>query len=254
MPLPLLPGLMKNADDQGDDLPTEQPEGLTQFLDGLEEDDILGLVSAADDYNTANPDATVDPDADPEDPAEATEGEDDGTEEDPDALGDTDPAPPPDGEEAPAEGDEGDGTGSIDAIDAQMDEDIANAASTLSQMQDLADGDSESAPDVAKLVKQATGLSDKIDKRRKLLDKAMKAEDPQAAAQAGMDAQDSLTAMEHLLEAAKALGVKTEAPGMTDKDHPAIKAWSAKVQGKKLDLPSAAAKPAVAAPKPAFAK
>lgn len=240
MPLPLLPGLVKNAADENDeDLHTEQPSGLAQFLDGLEDSDIQELVSTADQYHADNPDPLEDAA-----PAEGEESADD-------AAGDTDPAPPPGDDDEAAPGDESasteppgageddqeaDGSGSIDAIDAQLDEDIANAANVLSQMQDLADGDSESAPDVAKLVKQASGLSDKMDKQRKLLDKAIKAEDPQAAAQAGMDAQDSLTAMEKLLEAAQALGAKTEAPAMTDKDHPAIKAWSDKVQGKKLGI------------------
>lgn len=244
MPLPLLPGLVKNTDEDTQDLHTEEADGLTQFLDGLGEDEILGLVAEADEYHATNPDQAVDPDADPEDVNEAAEGETEGTVADPDAA-DTEPAPPMDDGETP---DEGDGSGSIDDIDAQLDEDMANAAHVLSQMQDIADGDSDSAPDVAKLVKQASGLSDKIDKQRKLLDKAIKAEDAQAAAQAGMDANDSLTAMEKLLEAAQALGAKSEAPGMTDKDHPAIKAWSAKIQGKKLGVAPAAA------PKPAFAK
>lgn len=238
MPLPVLPGLMKTAND-GEDLHTEEASALTQFLDGLEEDEIQGMVAAADDYDAANPSDAVDPDADPDDLAKEVDGDEEGTDADPNAASDTEPAPPLD-DEAPADGEEGNGSGSIDDIDAQMDEDIANAASVLSQMEDIASGDSDSAPDVAKLVKQATGLSAKIDKQRKLLDKAIKAEDAQAAAQAGMDAMDSLTAMEKLLEAAQALGAKTDAPGMTDKDHPAIKAWSAKVQGKKLGAPGAA--------------
>ena len=111
MPLPLLPGLVKTADDDAQDLHTEEADGLTQFLDGLGEDEILGLVAEADEYHAAKPDPAVDPDADPEDVNEAAEGETEGTEAEPDAA-DTEPAQPMDyGEDTP---DEGDGSGSID--------------------------------------------------------------------------------------------------------------------------------------------
>lgn len=234
MPLPLLPGLI--APDSTDAPPDDgsdagAPEGqspLAAFLDELDDAQMQELVGAAQDYHDANPD--------PEPDLEQPGAEEDGP-VDLDAPPAEDEAPPEDGEEPPAPGEddpEAAGVAGLDDVDAQLDSDIESASTVITQMQDLADGDSDSAPDVAKLVKQATGLSDKIAKQRKLLDKAIKAEDVQAAAQAGMDANDALTAMQKLLEAAQALGAKTDAPAMQPSDHPSIKAWAAKIQGKKL--------------------
>ncbi len=228
MAIPILPGLMASDDDTPPDDSAEQaPSALAQFLDGLDDSQIQELVAAAADYDQANPDAAADPDADPADPNEA--GEDDAAPEDPDAP----PADDADPDAPPAEGDDAAAPGDLDAVDKQMDVDIQEAATVCQQLEEIAGGDSDSAPDVAKLLKQATGLSDKIDKQRKLLDKALKNEDVQAAAQAGMDANDALSAMQALLVAAQALGTKTEAPAMQPGDHPAIKVWAAKVQGKK---------------------
>lgn len=227
MPLPLLPGLQAGADDPTPDDSAEPVSSpLADFLDGLDDSQIQELVAAADDYDQANPDAAVDPDADPEAPP----ADDDAPPDDPDAP----PADDADSDAPPAEGDDAEASPQdLDAVDKQMDVDIQEAATVCSQLEELAGGDSDSAPDVAKLLKQASGLSDKIDKQRKVLDKALKNEDVQAAAQAGMDANDALSAMQALLVAAQALGTKTEAPAMKPGDHPAIKAWAAKVQGKK---------------------
>lgn len=248
MGLPILPALKKSPAPSPDDEPVTDGEddagtaaaSLGELLDGLDDSQVQELVASAE---------ALDPgeqEPDPGDVDEAAEGEDDGT-------GDTDPAPPPDGEDdAPTDDEAGDADASgvapedLDAIDQQLSIDVEEAATVVGQMQDLADGESDSAPDVAKLIKQATGLQDKIAKQQKLLAKAIKAEDVQAAAQAGMDATDALTAMQALLTAAQALGAKSEAPTMKPGDHPALKMWAAKVQGKKL-----AARPALAPPPPA---
>lgn len=233
MPLPLLPGLMAPETDDPSTVEPDSgsaPSDLAAFIDSLDDAQMQELVGAAQDYADANPDdpSTEQPGAEEDGPVDpdAAPADDD----DPDApAADDDPDAPPaddDGSDANSQG--------LDAIDSQLDSDIESAATVIKQMQGLADGDSDSAPDVAKLVKQATALNDKMAKQRKLLDKAMKADDVQAAGQAGMDANDTLTAMQKLLEAAQALGVKTEAPPMKASDHPTMKAWAAKVQGKKL--------------------
>lgn len=210
---------MSGADASPDDaVDAPAASELASFIDSLDDSQIQELNAAADAYAAANPDDAAPP------PAEG---------EDPDTL----PAPPPGEEEDPSletpeeEADEP-APEDLAAISTNASIDVEDAATAIAAMQEIADSDSDSAPAVAKLVALAGKLEASVQKSAALVDKAITKEDVQAAAQAGIDCRCFLEAIQALQVAASSMGQKVEAPGMTPQDHPALKAWSAKVLGK----------------------
>ncbi len=228
MPLPLLPGLKAGAPAPTDDAAAIPASALSDFINGLDDSQVQELVAAADEWAAANPDDGA--------PLEEAPLEEEG------APGDTIPAPGPEDEpltdvdnEAPAE--EGDVEPSVEdlaAVSAQAEADAGDAASSIASLQDMADGDSLQAPTIGKLVAIAIKLEQALQKSQALVDKSVTKEDVQAAAQAGIDCRQYLEAIQALQQAAQTMSSATEAPAMTPKDHPALKAWAARTQGKTL--------------------
>ncbi len=235
--MPILPGLMSSDEPPDENEPspaTGGPDPLTEFLDQLDDAMLQELVTQAEAYDLT----------DPEQPSE-DDGEDDAEPSDPSAADDDSDEPPADASDDSApdssdddspdsesdEGDEADpGSADLSQVEAQVNDDISQSADCVSQLEDLAGGDSEEAPSVARLLKVAQGLDEKIQRCQKDFQKAQKSEDVQAAAQAGMMARDYLEAVQALCSAAQALGNHTEAPAMKPSDHPALKMWAARTQ------------------------
>lgn len=219
--IPLLPGLMKNADDSDTDAEMGAPAAsgagpLTELLDLLDDSQLQELQTLAAEYVEANPEEEAPAEEEP------VEGE----------LEETEGDAPPEGE-AIEEGEEGEpaedeepSAADLAAVSGQIDSDAEEAADLIKQLEEIAGGDDDSAPDAGKLLKMAGLFVDKITKCQTLAAKAVAKEDAQTTAQAGVDARDYLEATQHLVNAARALTSRTAVPAMTPQDHPAIAVWA----------------------------
>lgn len=227
MPLPLLPGLSKQAPvDDDDTIAPEDESGnpLADFLNGLDDSQVQELVADADAYVAVNP----------EEPGEGAEGDtlpspplEEGEEA---ADTETDLEPPEPGEEGDVEPDAQD----LEAISTTAASDAEQASAMLAELDEMSNGESVNAPIIGNLLKNASKLNDQLLKNQKAVDKAIASEDTQAAAQAGINCRLALEAIDALTDAARRMSTAVEAPAATPQDHPALKAWAAQVQGKPL--------------------
>jgi hypothetical protein len=217
MPLPLLPGLQPNLDTEDSDVDAPAPladNPLGAFLDGLGDDMIAQLEQLAVEY--------ADPPADGMDapPPPDTSDVDDGEPPKPgdEDAGDEPAQAPVDGEQAAVD---------LDQVASHAEAAIGESAQLLSSMQELDGGDNQA--DIDKLIKQATAFDAAVQKSAALVDKAVGKADTEAACQAGIDAQEALEVVQQLSGVAKTLVNKTTVGPMQPEDHPALKAWAARV-------------------------
>lgn len=222
MPLPFLPGLQPKPDADTDDAPAAPlaSNPLGAFLDGLGDDVVDGLNQSAADYDAANPSDDADPAmADP--PAPDSSDVNDG---DPPKPGDEDAGDDP--AQAPADGTDPNAP-NLDQVGSHAEAAMGESAQLLGAMQKLDGGDNQS--DIDKLIKQAASFDEAVQKACALVDKAIAKEDVEGAAQAGIDAQESLEVVQQLSGAAQTLMNKTTVGPMQPQDNPALKAWAARV-------------------------
>jgi hypothetical protein len=217
MSLPLLPGLQPKPDAEDTDATAPAPlaeNPIGAFLDGLGDDVIAQLEQMAAEQAPPADDALGEP------PAPDSSDVNDG---DPPKPGDENAGDDP--AQAPA-----DGTvpaADLDQVASHAEAAVGESSQLLSSMQELDGGDNQA--DVDKLIKQATTFDAAVQKAAGLVDKAVSKEDAEGAAQAGIDAQEALEVVQHLCEAAKTLVNKTTVGPMQPQDHPALKAWAARV-------------------------